>query len=157
MESDPEACRRVRGVLPRELQGRVRIVTGEYDSHEIKGVIGQCDFFIGSRMHACIAALSQGVPCVGVAYSMKFAGVFETVGMQEWVVDGRSVATDAAVARVLELYRDCEAVRSGLKVQAQVARERLAEIFHTLLSEAGGPSMSPVATVRQESFSASCS
>ena len=47
-----------------------------------KAVIGQCDFFIGSRMHACIAALSQGVPCVGVAYSMKFAGVFDTVGME---------------------------------------------------------------------------
>ena len=34
VESDPEACRRVRDALPRELQERVRIVTGEYDAHE---------------------------------------------------------------------------------------------------------------------------
>lgn len=157
VESDPEACRRVREVLPRELQGRVRIVVGEYDAHEIKGVIGQCDFFIGSRMHACIAALSQGVPCVGVAYSMKFAGVFESAGRQEWVVDGRSVDTDAAVARVLELYRGREIVRGRLKVQAQAARDRLVEIFRKLLEETGRAPIHPSATDCKESLSASCS
>ena len=65
------------------------IVDREYDQHEIKGVIGMCDFFVGSRMHACIGALSQGIPCVGVAYSMKFRGVFESVGVADWVVDSR--------------------------------------------------------------------
>jgi polysaccharide pyruvyl transferase WcaK-like protein len=133
VESDPEACRRVRAALPLEVQQRVRIVAGEYDCHEIKGVISQCDFFIGSRMHACIAALSQGIPCAGVAYSMKFAGVFETVGMGDWVVDGRTATNNEAVARILELYRKRDGVRDGLRARALEARQQLERLFRSLM------------------------
>jgi polysaccharide pyruvyl transferase WcaK-like protein len=134
VESDPEASRKLRDSLPAELRGRIRIVAREYDQHEIKGVIGHCNFFIGSRMHACIAALSQGIPCVGVAYSRKFAGVFESVGMGEWVVDGRHVGTRDAVERIIELYHRRDAVRADLRQNADSARERLDAVFQALVT-----------------------
>ena len=133
VEDDPTACQQVRAALPPELRERVRLVAGEYDCHELKYIIGQCDFFIGSRMHACIAALSQGVPSVGVAYSKKFAGVFGSVGMGEWVVDARQVSTDQAVARVLELLRIRHALAEGLRQRSQDARAQLPEIFKRLV------------------------
>jgi len=133
VESDPEACRRVRTAVPGGMRERVRVVTGEYDCHEIKAVIGKCDFFIGSRMHACIAALSQGIPCVGVAYSRKFAGVFESVGMEDWVVDGRTTSNDAAVTRVIELYRQRDNVRAGLGQRAAQVRKELSAVFRRLM------------------------
>lgn len=139
VESDPEACRKVRERLPKAFQQRVRIVTGEYDQNEIKGVIGQFDFFIGSRMHACIAALSQGVPCVGVAYSMKFKGVFDSVGMDGWVVDGRKTNSEQAITKIVELYRKRDSVRDTLKKNSNEARTRLREIFQRLISQAGHP------------------
>ena len=43
------------------------MIAHEYDQHAIKSIIGRCDFFIGSRMHACIAALSQKIPTAAVA------------------------------------------------------------------------------------------
>jgi polysaccharide pyruvyl transferase WcaK-like protein len=134
VESDLDASRRLREGLPVELQARVRIVATEYDQHEIKGVIGGCDFFIGSRMHACIAALSQGVPCVGVAYSMKFGGVFDSVGMGEWVIDGREVESGQAIARVLQLYRRRNEVRESLGRQADEARARLRVVFQRIFT-----------------------
>jgi len=138
VESDPQASRELRDSLPKELQARVRLVAREYDQHEIKGVIGECDFFIGSRMHACIAALSQGVPCVGVAYSMKFAGVFETVGVRDWVVDGRSVGNDEAVATILARYRNRESTRRPLGAAAEQARARLRQVFRDLMVKSSG-------------------
>jgi colanic acid/amylovoran biosynthesis protein len=137
VESDPDASRKLREALPPEFRTRVRIVHREYDQYEIKGVIGQCDFFVGSRMHACIAALSQGIPCVGVAYSMKFAGVFESVGMEEWVVDGRATAGDQAVTRIMELYRKRSGVRAGLSRRAAEARVQLRDVFGQLVQTAG--------------------
>lgn len=128
-ESDNDACRQVREMLPAALKDRVRIVVGEYDAHEIKGIIGQCGFFVGSRMHSCIAALSQGVPCVGVAYSMKFAGVFESVGMKNWVVDGRTSDAEQSVASILALYETRNEVRSGLAERSEQARRRLGDVF----------------------------
>ena len=136
-ESDNEACRVVHAALPPGLQARVRILNGDYDAHQLKGVIGQCDFFVGSRMHSCIAALSQGVPCVGVAYSMKFLGVFESVGMGEWVIDGRKADCDETVRNVMALYRKRDAVRESLAQNAAAARRRLDEVFKEIVAVAG--------------------
>ncbi|NWG71455.1 MAG: polysaccharide pyruvyl transferase family protein [Parvularculaceae bacterium] len=47
---------------------------------EAKSYIAGLDFFAGSRMHACIAAFSGGVPCVPIAYSRKFSGLFGALG-----------------------------------------------------------------------------
>ena len=126
----------------------LRIVAAEYDQHEIKGVIGRCDFFIGSRMHACIAALSQGVPCVGVAYSMKFEGVFASVGMGEGVVDGRAMPNAAAIARTMDLYRIRNDVRDGLAQRADEARVTLRAVFKSMFTKpvAGVETPVPVAT-----------
>ncbi len=43
---------------------------------DAKSYISGLDFFIGSRMHATIAAYSTGVPVVPLAYSRKFIGLF---------------------------------------------------------------------------------
>jgi len=140
VESDNEACTKVRDSLPQETKARVRVIAGDYDCHELKWLIGQCDFFIGSRMHSCIAALSQGVPCVGIAYSRKFRGVFDTVGMADWVIDGREVNTEEAVKKVVELYRKRDEVRERLKMEAQKARQRVEEVFTELFRRVKGDS-----------------
>lgn len=129
VESDNEACSKVRAALAPGHQEKVAIVTGDYDQCEIKGIIGTCDFFIGSRMHSCIAALSQGVPCVGVAYSMKFAGVFESVGMLGWVVEAREHDTASALTETLRLYGAREDARGPLRAAAAASRGRLDKAF----------------------------
>ena len=45
-----------------------------------KSYISSMDFFLGSRMHATIAAISSGVPTIPLAYSRKFEGVFGSIG-----------------------------------------------------------------------------
>ena len=51
---------------------------------EAKSYIAGMDFFAGARMHACIAAVSSGVPVYPLAYSRKFNGLFvETLGYPE--------------------------------------------------------------------------
>lgn len=136
VEDDLEACHKVRAALPTELRKRVRVIVGDYDCHQLKRIISQCDFFIGARMHACIAALSQGVPCVGVAYSKKFLGVFETVGLGEWVVDARQVSNDQALGRIHELFRTRHTAVEGLRQRSEQARAELGQVFQKLIMAA---------------------
>ncbi len=63
---------------------------------EAKGYISAMDFFLGARMHACIAAFSTGVPVVPMAYSRKFAGLFGSLGFDRTVDCTRD---DAATIR----------------------------------------------------------
>lgn len=65
----------------------VKLIYGEYTAEELKGIIGQCDIFIGGKMHANIAALSQGIPTIGMAYSYKFHGIMDLLGQDNYVCD----------------------------------------------------------------------
>lgn len=84
---------------------------------EAKSYIAGLDFFIGARMHACIAALSSGVPVVPMAYSRKFAGLFGSLGYDATVdctVDGGEVIE----AKIMAAY----AARGVLAERATRAR-----------------------------------
>lgn len=56
------------------------VMVAEFESPmEAKSYISSMDAFIGSRMHATIAALSSGIPVLPVAYSRKFEGLFNNL------------------------------------------------------------------------------
>ena len=107
---------------------------GDFDQSGVKHVIGQCDLFIGSRMHACIAALSQNVPTVGIAYSRKFAGVFETVGVADMVLEARELTQDSLIDQCLRQYRSREQGAALLMERTSEAKTQLRQIFRALLS-----------------------
>ena len=102
VNNDRDACTAVMQTLAAECRSRIHIVDRDYDQSGIKAIIGRCDFFLGSRMHACIAALSQGIPTLGIAYSRKFMGVFASVDAADAVIDARS-ATHAQVLEAIAL------------------------------------------------------
>ena len=88
-ESDWVVCNQLWAELKNKYGPALRLVQGTYDQSELKFIIGKCDFFVGARMHACIAAVSQGVPAVSIAYSDKFIGVMESIGVAATVADAR--------------------------------------------------------------------
>lgn len=68
---------------------------------DVRSTIAGASVLIGSRMHACLNALSVGVPSVPLAYSRKFAPLLRSVG---WDV-GFDLRTDDPVSlpsRIIE-------------------------------------------------------
>lgn len=88
-ESDLTAALNLRQGLRPEVAAHVLLWPDSIDQHEVKDCIGRCDFFVGARMHACIAALSQHVPTLALAYSHKFSGVLDSLRVGELVFDLR--------------------------------------------------------------------
>jgi colanic acid/amylovoran biosynthesis protein len=52
------------------------IIDQDYNAPQLKYIISNMNYFLGSRMHACFAALFTNVPTIGIAYSDKFVGSF---------------------------------------------------------------------------------
>ena len=99
-EDDLSACRH----LADEFEG-VQVAPAFASPSEAKSYIAGLDFFMGARMHACIAAFSSGVPVIPMAYSRKFAGLFGTLGYDH-TVDCRSEPGDAIFDRIVGAFGD---------------------------------------------------
>lgn len=106
VNSDPDACNDVMKKLTSNTINRLYVVDGYYDQNQIKGIIGLCDCFIGSRMHACIAAISQGIKTIAVAYSKKFTGVLKSVDLGEMIIDARKRETDDSVDDIMKIIKE---------------------------------------------------
>lgn len=132
VESDTDACVAIQDQACADFPGRVHRVAAEYGPPELKGLISFCDFFIGSRMHACIGSLSQGIPTAGIAYSKKFTGVFAAVGAGSLVVDACAVDMDAALNAVTRHFEASSEPRRALAVRCKELRSAVEKVFRTL-------------------------
>ncbi|HAL64735.1 MAG TPA: hypothetical protein DCP10_04090 [Bacteroidales bacterium] len=119
VEDDLSACEKVMSKIGNNYKNRIHLVTGNYDECEIKGLIGNCDYFIGSRMHSCIAALSQGIPTSCIAYSRKFHGIFDSVGMSDFVIDATQMNENECFHRIEKSFQRGEEIRKDLVMRSE--------------------------------------
>lgn len=110
--------------LASKMRHSVYVVRGEYRPEEIKGVIARCDYFVGCRMHANIAALDSGVPVVGVGYSHKTLGIMADLGVKDWVVGVEGLAADHLAATIELLIGQASDYRQQLLKRLPETRRR---------------------------------
>ncbi len=131
-ESDSTVCQQVYEKLRARYPDKIFTVREKYDQGGIKYIIGLCDFFIGSRMHACIAALSQNIPAVAVAYSKKFKGVLKTIGAEALVADPRLMKEDEVFRIIERAYDERDLIRSRLQNTIPEVKERVLGLFREI-------------------------
>jgi polysaccharide pyruvyl transferase WcaK-like protein len=131
-ESDALACKEFLAALNGRCAGRLHLADPGYNHREIKHLIGQCEFFVGARMHACIGALSQGIPAAGMAYSRKFAGVYESIDVGALVVDLRHHDDAEVLERLKSNFLLREVLAARLARPAGMARTCALGLFSQL-------------------------
>ena len=99
--------------------GRIKLIEGKYSASEAKGMIGQCDMYLSGRLHAGVAALSQSIPTILLAYGHKHYGFASLVGQEKYVFNGKDAKTLESL--ILEAWEN--------RVQiASVIRERMKRV-----------------------------
>jgi polysaccharide pyruvyl transferase WcaK-like protein len=127
VESDPDACQQVAQQLG--IEKRIIVMTEIFDHRQVKYLIGRCDFFLGSRMHSCIGAISQAVPTIGIAYSKKFQGVFESVGLGNCVVDLRLDNEMQILTRIETEFNERQEISKKLQLTIPKIKEQVLSLF----------------------------
>lgn len=85
-DNDTPAAR----VLEREFGSRDAFeVAFPSDLAEARAILGGAELVIGTRMHACLNALSMGTPAIPLAYSRKFRPLLEDLDWP-WTIDLRA-------------------------------------------------------------------
>lgn len=96
----------------------VYLVDMNLTSPQTKYLISQFDFFIGTRMHACFAALYTHTPVFGLAYSYKFKGSFSQYGLEEYtadIIDLKKNNIPSLLSKINSLYEQRNEIKTRLQ------------------------------------------
>lgn len=134
-EAERPLCRELVAEFAAAHPGRIGFLDLPLDHRQTKRVIGRCDLFIGARMHACIAAVSQGVPTLALAYSDKFTGVMAVLASDAvTVVDLRRDGLPEIESALTELRERRHELRNELNDRMPNIRHHIVESADTLLA-----------------------
>ena len=99
-------------------------VTDDLSAMELKGIISTCDFFIGSRMHSNISALSSSVPAIAVSYSHKFLGIMKMFGLEGYVIPFDELEDTVLIETFKKEVSSSDTLRKSMKeVNAKIAKD----------------------------------
>jgi colanic acid/amylovoran biosynthesis protein len=135
-EREEEACATLFAETDAKFPGRIFVIESPLTERELKWVIGRMTLVVASRMHACIAALSQGVPAVGLAYSDKFLGVFDSVGMAGNIIDLRKSTDLEITTQTLQAWHDRLRLRTELQSHIETVKSDVVSAFDNLINSA---------------------
>jgi polysaccharide pyruvyl transferase WcaK-like protein len=131
------ACRAVFATLDDDVKAQVRLVEELYTAPQLKAIIGQVDFFVGARLHACIGALSMRVPVIPLAYSYKFRGIMQGVGLGDCICDPRSQTPEQMLDKMQQGFRERAALRSALEAALPSVEAKVASCSDMVLHHLG--------------------
>lgn len=92
----------------------IYIMKGDYSPCELKGIIQLSYIFIGARMHANIAALSSCIPTLAIAWSHKYHGIMQTLGLEKFVCDYDTMTSDELKTKIDDLWKNRESIKKDL-------------------------------------------
>jgi len=101
----------------------VLVIEEELSAAEVKWLCGQMDFFVGTRMHSNIFALSSGVPSLAIAYQPKSLGIMESLGLAGFVLPIDTLNADELAAVFSEMVEREGEIRSRLEDALPAVRE----------------------------------
>ncbi len=126
-ESDIVAARAAFAEVAEADRERIVVSPEGLDQSETKWLIAHLDWFCGTRMHACIGAMSSRVPATGLAYSLKYRGVFEMCGLGDAMADMRRLDPDGVMRRVWQSWEERAAWKRTLDEHIPSVKTRALE------------------------------
>jgi polysaccharide pyruvyl transferase WcaK-like protein len=142
----PEHARIARVMRRSAPDVEVVCITSPAEPREVAAVLGRSILVVGMRLHACVMAISQRVPCIGLAYHPKLIAFAQTMGCDRFFIP--SVSGELKQSRHCYGFRFCDTgigsidlVRTAREAidlfdfsALDVMRQRSRDAFTTVLS-----------------------
>jgi colanic acid/amylovoran biosynthesis protein len=113
------------------------LVGPNYNSCQLKWIIGRLRLFVGARTHSTIASLSSCVPTISLGYSIKARGINQDIfGHLDWLIPSDMLTPERASDLVYQLNLQAETVRNHLVLTMPQFQERSwnsGELLKTIL------------------------
>ena len=124
--NDSEVAIEIKNRMKQENKSKFLILEEDISPLEIKSIISNLDFFIGTRMHSNIFAISMHIPTIAIAYEKKTNGIMHTVGLDDYVIEIDEI-TEKKLEYLVEKQREnSQIIRNDLeKIMSRLREEIL--------------------------------
>ncbi|MCR4435365.1 MAG: polysaccharide pyruvyl transferase family protein [Clostridiales bacterium] len=129
IEDDLTACKCIYDMFDDKYTNRFFLLNKAYSEDKLKSIIGECDFFIGARMHACIGAISMYIPTVPIAYSRKFLGIWEQFDLGECIADPRVNSLEDILGIVESCFKKKDKIKQKLLIKMEGVSNEILNVF----------------------------
>jgi len=85
-------------------------------AEEARSIIGNCDLLVGSRFHALVFALSQGVPVMALSWSHKYRELLAPFGLDDFVFEHGQLEAGTLEPMLERLWIERESRRRVIEV-----------------------------------------
>ena len=113
--------------------GRALLMEEDMAPEELVAYVGQLDLVIGTRLHSGIFALLAGVPVVVIGYHHKSKGIFEQVGLEDWVIPIEDVTPSRLHALARRLLARGDEAAACARAGAEAEYRRLLTTVDTVV------------------------
>lgn len=103
------------------------IIEDDLSPEEIKTLISNFDYFVGTRMHSNIFATSMKIPTIAIAYEKKTVGIMHTIGLDDYVVDIEDISVDILEKKVKLQKKNKEKIVKQLNKKIELLRKEILE------------------------------
>ena len=103
--------------LPGVIRKHVYLVRGDYTPSQLKGMMGQMEMFIGTRLHPSIFAITSSVPTLTIHDHLKVEGFMKLAGMDDWHVSARRFSIDTVMKKIRVMFDQRTSMVQQLKNQ----------------------------------------
>lgn len=124
---DTIVAEKIKSRLPKKYQKNFIIRRDDWSPSEIKSLIANMDYFVGTRMHSNIFATSMCVPTTAIAYEKKTNGIMETVGLENYIIEINNITAKDLYKKVEDMIINTEKIRKQLSKKIKCIREEILE------------------------------
>jgi colanic acid/amylovoran biosynthesis protein len=98
----------------KEFTGSTHLIDEEISPEGLKSLYSCMDLFIGTRLHSLIFSMSELVPSIGIGYQPKTRGVFQMLGLEDWIIDIDKIESGVLSSKLSDLWASRGAIKETL-------------------------------------------
>lgn len=119
---DEQIFKDIRPYIKSHIRDSVHFIADEITYMEMKYIIRDAKFFVGSRMHSNIFALQQGVPVVAISYQPKTEYIMTSLGLSDYSLPIINLCKEQLIDATRELLISWTSKDQVISIQAKESK-----------------------------------
>jgi len=110
-DDDRIISNKIKKKLKKGISNKIFVLEDDYTPEQIKSMIGILDFFIGTRMHSNIFAISMGIPTLAISYEIKTDGIMKMLGLENYVINISNISSEQMIEKFNLMKKNTETIK----------------------------------------------